>query len=46
MTAPAGEITAHEDAVRASLAVGGILNADTWRTAGWTVRQLGRPAQP
>ncbi|MEU5048667.1 UDP-glucose/GDP-mannose dehydrogenase family protein [Streptomyces sp. NPDC021096] len=23
-----------------------LLNADTWRTAGWTVRQLGRPAQP
>ncbi|MEU1313402.1 UDP-glucose/GDP-mannose dehydrogenase family protein [Streptomyces cinnamoneus] len=23
-----------------------LLNAATWRTAGWTVRQLGRPAQP
>lgn len=22
-----------------------LLNADAWRTAGWTVRQLGRPAQ-
>ncbi|GAB2583732.1 UDP-glucose/GDP-mannose dehydrogenase family protein [Streptomyces capparidis] len=23
-----------------------LVNADTWRTAGWTVRQLGRPSQP
>jgi len=22
-----------------------LLHADVWRTAGWTVRQLGRPAQ-